>query len=75
MLTNYSWWVGKPVVMNIVCGTSEVPLCCTLLGEFKGHVRVRIRDKWDVDIFKDMIGSIEADTGSAQEQIANFFEA
>ncbi len=60
--------------MNVVSGTSEVPLCCTLLSEFKGRVRVRIRDKWDVDIYKDMIGSIEADTGRAQAQLVNFFE-
>ena len=59
--------------MNIASGTSEIALRCIMLSEFDGRVRIRIRDTWDVDIYKDMIGSVEADTGFAQTQLAGFF--
>jgi hypothetical protein len=67
--------MGKPVVLNLVSGNSKVDLRCKVVSEFDGRVRVRINDKWDVDIYKDMIGSVEADTGVAQLQLADFFEA
>ena len=73
MIANYSW-LDKPVVMNIVNGNSKGSLCCTVVNEFDALLRIRISDKWDVHIYKDMIRSIEPDVGSAHAQLISFFE-
>jgi len=60
--------------MNVVNENARVAIFCTVVNESKERVRIRIANTWDVDIFKDMIGSIEADTDRVQAQLANFFE-
>jgi len=44
------------------------------VNEFDALLRIRISDKWDVHIYKDMIRSIEPDVGSAHAQLISFFE-
>ena len=73
MATNFSAWMGKSVVMNVVSGTSRVALCCRVVHESDELVRVRISDQWDVDIYKEMISAIELDGGGAQHA-DKFFE-
>lgn len=74
MVTSYSPWMGKSVVMNIVSGTSRVALCCRVVHESDELVRVHISDQWDVDIYRDMIESVKLDAG-AQTRVAMLFEA
>lgn len=73
MATNFSAWMGKSVVMNIVNGTSRVALNCRVVHESDELLRVRISEQWDVDIYKDMVSGIELDNGVAQ-YADKFFE-
>lgn len=74
MTTDYSRLLGKRVVMHIVSRDSDVDLRCMLVEQYDGRVRVRVGERWDVDIYKEMIGSIEVDAGIPQVQLAGLFE-
>ena len=56
----YSTYLGKRVILQVVAGKSQVPLCCTIIGESQMCVRVRLGDGWDVDIFKEIVVAIES---------------
>lgn len=55
----YALWVGQPVVLQVAAGEMRVPLRGTLIGECRDSIRFRIGDGWDVDIYKNMVLSIE----------------
>ena len=54
-LDAYTTWMGIPVSMNIVAGDTLTSLFCTIIGESRDTVRVRIADQWDLDIYKEMV--------------------
>ena len=69
----YATWIGQSVVLQVALGDIKVPLRGKLLKDGAETVRMRIGDGWDVDIYKDMIESVELDAG-AQTRVAMLFE-
>ena len=61
MNTGYTTWLGRAVVLHVEVGDIKVPLRGKLLKENPETVRMRIGEGWDVDIYKDMILSVEED--------------
>jgi hypothetical protein len=61
METNYTVWMGQPVVLRVIAGNMRVPLRGRLLSETSEVLRLRIADSWDVDIFKSMVLAVEHD--------------
>jgi hypothetical protein len=57
----YLDWLGKSVVLRVSSGGLDVALRCMLLDESDEKLRIRIGDSWDVDIYKDMVQSVEGD--------------
>lgn len=57
----YTGWMGQAVVLQISAGDMRVPLRGTIVGESPDAVRFRIGDGWDVDIYKEMVLSVEED--------------
>jgi hypothetical protein len=55
-------WVGQPVVLQVALGDIKVPLRGKLLKDGGETVRMRIGEGWDVDIYKAMILTVEADS-------------
>jgi hypothetical protein len=55
-------WIGQPVVLQIALGNIKVPVRGKLLKDGGETVRMRIGDAWDVDIYKAMILTVEADS-------------
>lgn len=60
MWNSYSDWLGKPVILGISSSGLGVVLPCTLLSETEDRLRIRLEDAWDVDVYKQMVQSIEA---------------
>ena len=61
----YLPWVDRPVALRVIAGTVKTVFHCTILGESKAAVRIRVKgitsaDVWDVDIYKDMILHVES---------------
>src|SRR2546423_9742755 len=61
MDSGYSEWIGLPVVLQVALGDIKVPLPGKLLKEAGDTVRIRIGDRWDVDIYKAMILPAQVD--------------
>ncbi len=61
MVSAFTTWVGRSVVLQVVLGDITVPLRGKLLKDGEGTVRMRIGDGWDVDIYKEMIMAVEQD--------------
>lgn len=57
----YSAWVGRPIVMLINSGKSQVPLRGELLSESTDALRIRLHGLWDVDIPKEMVAQVADD--------------
>jgi hypothetical protein len=62
MHSAFAVWIGQPVVLQVALGDIKVPLRGKLLKEGGDTVRVRIGDKWDVDIYKTMVLAVEEDS-------------
>lgn len=58
----FATWIGQPVVLQVALGDIKVPLRGKLLKEGGDTLRVRIGDRWDVDIYKTMVLAVEQDT-------------
>ena len=58
----FAAWIGQPVVLQVALGDIKVPLRGKLLKEAGDTLRVRIGDRWDVDIYKAMILAVEQDS-------------
>lgn len=58
----FAAWIGQPVVLQVAVGDIKVPLRGKLLKEGDDTLRVRIGDRWDVDIYKTMVLAVEADS-------------
>jgi hypothetical protein len=65
MSKTYSAWLGRQVVLQIDAGESQVPLRGRVVNESTNALRFRLEERWDVDIFKEMIVRVEADNGPA----------
>lgn len=56
--------VGKSVTLHVSSSGLIVALRCKFLGESRDALHIRIDDSWDVDVFKDMVNSLELDRPS-----------
>lgn len=61
MSAPYLDWMGKSVILRISSDGLNVPLRCLLLSETDDKLHVRIGNSWDVDIYKNMVQSMEED--------------
>ena len=55
----YARWEGQAVVLQLATGDLRVPLRGIIVGESDDALRFRIGEGWDVDIYKNMILSVE----------------
>lgn len=62
MHSAFATWIGQPVVLQVAVGDIKVPLRGKLLKEGGDTLRVRIGDRWDVDIYKTMVLAVEEDS-------------
>ena len=65
MPETYSDWLGRQVVLQIEAGESLIPLRGLVVNESNNALRFRLDGGWEVDIFKEMILRVEADTYEA----------
>jgi hypothetical protein len=56
---SYLSWFGKPVVLRVAAREFHTVVTCTIVGESDAVLRVRVGGIWVVEIFKEMILSIE----------------
>jgi hypothetical protein len=56
----YSIWFGKPVSLCVAAKGFQTIVNCTIVGESDAALRVRLGGIWFVDIFKEMVLSIES---------------
>ncbi len=61
MQTGYNVWLGQAVVLQVALGDIKVPLRGKLLKEGGDTVRMRVGEGWDIDIYKNMIVTVEKD--------------
>jgi hypothetical protein len=57
----YETWIGTPVVIHVSAEQLRVPLRGTIVGENGVAVRFRVGNGWDIDVFKNMILTVEKD--------------
>jgi hypothetical protein len=57
--STYAPWFGRSVALRLVAGELQTTLCCIVMGESDGAVRVRVGGIWDVDIYKEMVLLVE----------------
>jgi hypothetical protein len=62
MHSAFAAWIGQRVVLQVAIGDIKVPLRGKLLKEGGDTLRVRIGDRWDVDIYKTMVLAVEEDS-------------
>jgi hypothetical protein len=72
MQSAYANWIGQAVVLQVATGDLRVPLRGVIVGESHDALRFRIGDGWDVDIFKNMILSVEEDACANIDSFASF---
>jgi hypothetical protein len=58
----FAAWIGHPVILQVALGDIRVPLRGKLLKDSGETVRMRIGEKWDVDIYKAMVMAVEEDS-------------
>jgi hypothetical protein len=57
---NYSTWLNKPVLMHVATGGFLTALNCIIVDESDVSLRILIANRWEIDIFKEMILAVEA---------------
>ena len=55
----FAVWLNQSVVLQVAEADFHVPLRGIIVGESEEAVRFRIRESWDVDIYKSMILAVE----------------
>jgi hypothetical protein len=65
MSKTYADWFGRQVVLQIDAGESPIPLRGLVVTESNNALRFRLDDRWEVDIYKEMILRVEADNCEA----------
>jgi len=58
----FAAWIGHPVILQVALGDIRVPLRGKLLKDSGETLRMRIGEKWDVDIYKAMVMAVEEDS-------------
>jgi hypothetical protein len=58
----YSLWLGHQVFLQVRNEEFLVPLHGRIVNESPDTLRFRLDDRWDIDIFKEMILAVEPDT-------------
>ena len=58
----YKAWFGQPVILKVALDDVEVPLRGKLLKESGETIRIRIGERWDIEIYKAMILAVDGDT-------------
>ncbi len=58
----FAAWIGHPVILQLALGDIRVPLRGKLLKDSGETLRMRIGEKWDVDIYKAMVMAVEEDS-------------
>lgn len=61
-MKSYSPWLGHQVFLQVRNEEFLVPLHGRIIDESCSKVRFRLDERWDVDIYKEMILSVEPDT-------------
>lgn len=64
-MCDYAQWWGRSVVLVVSTAELQVPLRGEILSESSRAVRFRVERCWDVDIPKDMIAEVRADSFAA----------
>ena len=57
----YASWLGQAVILQVAADDLRVPLRGVIVGESEATVRFRVREGWDIDIYKPMILAVEQD--------------
>jgi hypothetical protein len=57
---NYSTWLNKPVLVHVATGGFLTALNCMIVDESDVSLRICIANRWEIDIFKEMILAVEA---------------
>ena len=57
----YEPWLNQPVILQVVTADVLVPVRGKIVSESPSAVRIRIDDRWDFDVFKNMIFAVERD--------------
>jgi hypothetical protein len=57
----FKLWVGQSVVLQVVLGDLKVPLRGKLTKDAPETVRMSVGEGWEIDIYKAMIVTVEAD--------------
>jgi hypothetical protein len=61
-VNTYSLWLGHEVYLQVRNEEFLVPLHGRIVNESRDSLRFRLDNRWDVDIFKEMIHSVEPAT-------------
>ncbi len=61
MLSPFSYWVGREVILQVAAEDVRVPLRGVIVGESESAVQFRVGEGWDIDIYKHMILAVEQD--------------
>jgi len=54
-------WLNRPVILRVATPDVLVPVRGVIVGESTSAVRIRVEDRWDFDVFKNMIFAVEHD--------------
>jgi hypothetical protein len=68
----YTFCYGRPVALRLVAAGLQTTLHCTVLGESNEALRIRIAGIWEIDIFKEMIKSVEPIQPSTSTEFTAF---
>jgi hypothetical protein len=63
MSGTYAPWLHQAILLQVASGDLRVVLRGTIVGETANAVRFRLEPNWEIDIFKNMILSVEEDNG------------
>jgi hypothetical protein len=54
-------WLNRPVILQVATVDVLVPVRGVIVGESTSAVRIRVEDRWDFDVFKNMIFAVGPD--------------
>ena len=57
----YASWIGHAVVLQVLTGDLRVPVRGVIVAETNEVVRFRVGEGWDIDVYKEMILTVEED--------------
>jgi hypothetical protein len=69
LLSSYSGWYGKSVVLLLIVNGGQIPIPCSIVGESAVDVRIRISSGLEVDLRKASILTVEEDNVVAERLV------